>query len=206
MHKNLDKQYKRILMQERSIAKRVSHAFVKPKPLTVWEVMLPIIFIFTIMRLKETREIFTLNILFTKQLALNAALAMLKEDRPREAVMADIKSKTNEVLASDTKKLYSVEIQQQQMKEINLLIDHYCKLFASDGKDYASMVIDAYRTRENYSDFLVQLTAVEKEVTLTAQKKLNAMTDDATVAKIERILDRARTDEINKIFGTAVES
>jgi hypothetical protein len=55
---NLDRKFENILDRDRTVAKSVSMAVVKPKPLGVWDVMIPIIFILNFMKLKQTREIF----------------------------------------------------------------------------------------------------------------------------------------------------
>ena len=53
---------------------------------------------------------------------------------------------------------------QRQLKEINLLIDHYSKLLNADGDIYNYLVKNAYNHQESYAAFLSRLASVEKEV------------------------------------------
>jgi len=197
----LDTKYKNILSKEQLLAKAMAVSVVKAKPITVWEVTIPIIFIFSFMRLKSSREIFTQNFLFTKKLALEAAFDMIKKGQPREEVMSRIEDKTSSLLTSVKDGIYSEEIRRMQLKEIDLLIDHYCKLLKAEGKDYASLVINAYQHQKDYSTFLGQLKDVEKQVTHAARQTLGAQTDPEIVFRLEEAADRVRTAEAGKIFG-----
>ncbi len=198
----LDTKYESILSKERSMAKAVAIAVIKAKPFTVWEVTIPIIFILSYMRLKSTRDIFTRNFLFTKNSALEAALDMIKKGHTREEVMSRIEDKTTSILTSIKEGVYSEEIRQSQLKEIDLLIDHYCKLLEAEGKDYTSLVINAYQRQKDYSAFLRQLKDAEKQVTHAARQTLGEKADPEIVFRMEEATDRVRTVEAEKIFGT----
>lgn len=198
----LKTKYESILSKEQALAKAVAITVIKSKPFTVWEVTIPIVFILSYMRLKSTREVFTQNFLFTKKLALEAALDMIKKGQPREEVMSLIEDKTNSILTSVKEGVYSEEIRQKQLKEIDLLIDHYCKLLEAEGKDYASLVINAYQRQKDYSTFLRQLKDAEKQVTNAARQTLGAKTDPEIVFRMEEATDRVRMAEAEKIFGT----
>ena len=69
----LKKKYNIVLTRETNIARLIALKVIKPKPFTVWEVLIPILFIFGYMKSKEQREIFAQNLLFTKKLALSHA-------------------------------------------------------------------------------------------------------------------------------------
>ena len=77
------------------------------KPLTVWEILIPIIFIFRYAKSKSEREIFSQNLLFTKELALKAALRMKRDSKTRDEVMLHVEKKTSDILASDSQGIYS---------------------------------------------------------------------------------------------------
>lgn len=197
----LDIKYESILSKERALAKAVAITVITQKPFTVWEATIPIIFIMSYMRFKGTREVFAKNFLFTKNMAMEAALDMIKKGLSREEVMSRIKDNTNSVLTSTKEGVYSEEIRQRQLKEIDLLIDHYCKLLEAEGKDYASLVINAYHRRKDYSAFLRQLKDAEKQVTHAANQTLGEKADHGIVFRIEEATDRIRTRELEKIFG-----
>jgi hypothetical protein len=197
-----DTKYESILSNEQSLAKAVAVAVIKPNPITVWEVTIPLIFILNYLKFKRAREIFIQNLLFTKKLALEAALDMIKIDQPRNEVLSRIEDKTSSILASDKIGIYSEDIRNRQMKEINLLIDHYCKLLEAEGKDYASLVISAYQTWKDYTTFLAQLKGAEKEVNLAARQTLGTQTAPEIVSMMEEATDRIRMAGAEKIFGT----
>jgi uncharacterized Fe-S cluster-containing radical SAM superfamily enzyme len=196
----LDTKHESILSQERSVAKSVTSAVIESKPLTVWEITIPILFIANFFRFRRSREIFALNFIFTKKLALDAAFDMIKKGQDKEEAVARIKVKTKEILASDNKGIYSQKIRQRQMKEIDLLIDHYRKLLEAEGKDYDSMIKNAYQAWERYDAFLGQLIQAEKEVNRAAQQTVKSATASDLVSKMEKATERIRRARAEKIF------
>ena len=196
----LVKQFNQIQAHERLLAKWVSLSLIPPRPVSVWEVLIPVLFVFSYMELKQKRELFTLNMLFTKQLALDAALDMVKDGRSKKDALADVSVKTKDVLASDTQKVYSESIRQCQHQEIALLIDHYQKLFHTRCVDYVEMVIHAYPRLETYMDFFYRLKALEKGVTDAAQQILGLKIDIPMLNRIESTLENIRITEAQKIY------
>jgi hypothetical protein len=196
----LDTKHESILSKERSLAKAVTAAVIESKPITVWEITIPIVFIINFLRLKRTREIFTLNFMFTKKLALEAAVNMIEKGQGKEEMIARIRDKTGDILVSDTKGVYSQKIRQRQMKEIDLLVDHYRKLLEAEGKDYDSMIKNAYQAWERYDAFLGQLIQAEKEVNRAAQQTVKSATASDLVSKMEKATERIRRARAEKIF------
>jgi len=133
-------------------------------------------------------------------LALEAALDMIKNGQSKEEVMSRIEDKTSGILASDNQGIYSEEIRQRQMKEIDLLVDHYYKLFEAEGKDYTSLVINAYQSHKDYTNFLGQLKGAEKAVSLAAERTLETKTSAEIVSKMEEATERVRRAQAEKIF------
>ncbi len=202
MSVSLKQKYELILTRERGMAYAVARSVVAPKPIGVWDFMIPVIFILNFMRNKQVREIFIQNYLFTRQLALQAALDISNKSMSRQDALTRIASKTGDILASEARDIYSNEIRRQQMKEIDLLIDHYCKLLASDGDDYLSFVANAYQNAQRYSIFLEQLETAEKMVSRAARQTLGEKADVAALSRIEAATARLRKAEVEKIFGT----
>ena len=196
----LDTKYECILSKERSLAKAVAIAVIKAKPLTVWDVTIPIIFILNFMNFRRNRELFTQNFLFTKKLALEAALDMIEKGQSKEEVIYRVEEQTRRVLASVKEGIYSEEIRQGQMKEISMLVDHYCKLLEAEGKDYPSLVINAYQGHKDYNNFLGQLKGAEKAVSLAAEQTLGTQANAEIVSRMEEATYRIRTAEAEKIF------
>jgi hypothetical protein len=199
--KAVDTKYKIILEHERSMARAVAGSLIQPKPISVWEVMIPVIFIFNFAKTKQSREVFIQNHLFTKNMALKAALDMFKKELNKQAVMESIESQTQKTLSSVPDSIYSDEIRQEQIKEIALLIDHYGKLFKADGQNYAGLVVSAYQTRENYAAFFKQLKAAENEVMMAARRTLGDHADSQAAGRLEELIDRIRVAGVEKIFN-----
>jgi len=197
----LDTKHESILSQERSLAKAVASAVIEEKPVTVWEITIPILFLVNFLKFKRSREIFALNFLFTKKLALEAAFSMVEKGLSREEAMDRVKRKTMDILTSDQKGIYSQKIRQKQLKEIELLIDHYRRLLEVDGKDYPSMLKNAYQTCENYTAFLNRLKLVENEVNRAAQQTVRVATAVDLVSKMEKVTEKIRAVRAERIFG-----
>jgi hypothetical protein len=198
----LDRKYESILSWERSLAKATALAVLKADPISVWEVTIPFIFILNYMKLTRTREMAARNFMFTKKLALDAALDMKKNGQSRKEVMSRIVDKTGNILAADDKGIYSEVIRQRQLQEIDLLIGHYCKLLGAEGEDYTSLVMTGYQSRQEYTVFLGELERAEKEVSLAASETLGTQADLEKVSTIEKTRERVRMAGAEKIFGT----
>ncbi len=198
--------FKIIFERERSMAQGLALSLIRTKTLTVWEIMIPVIFILNYVKLKQSREIFVQNQMFTKKMALDAALDMKKKDASKETLMAQIQFKTKELVSSVPGGIYSDDIRRQQLKEIDLLIDHYSKLLNAEGRDYASLVTNVYQSATEYNSFFNQLKLAETEVMAAARRTLGDQTDMATAAKIESITESMRAAEVNKIFPSNSQS
>ena len=201
----LDTKYENILAQESTVAKAVARSVIGESSVTVWDVLIPIVFFFNFLKFKRAREIFTLNFLFTKKLALQGAFDMIKTGQSREDALAQIRNRTSEILASDKKGIYSIKIRQKQMREVELLLDHYSKLLNAEGKDYASMVKHTYRTRQNFVGFVKELEGVEKEVNRAASQTVKTASAPDIVSKMEETTARLRVAETEKIFASTNE-
>jgi len=200
--KAADTKYKIILEHERAVARAVAASLIQSKPVSVWEIMIPVIFILNFAKIKQSREVFVQNHLFTKTMALKAAFDMSKKRLSRQEVLDRIDSQTRKTLASVPETLYSDEIRREQIKEIELLLDHYGMLFKAAGRDYPALVTDAYQTREHYAAFHRQLKAAENDVLVAARRTLGDQADSQAAGRLEEITDRIRAAGVHKIFNT----
>jgi hypothetical protein len=197
-----DTKYNIIRSEERRLAKAVAKKIAKMPEITVWAFMIPFIFVFSFLKYKRTSETFALNFLFTKRLALDAALDIIKKGLQRQDVIVRINDKTRDVLASDTQGVYSEKIRMKQMNEINLLLDHYLKLLEAEGKNYKSLLKNAYQTQDNYRTFLQQLTAAEKAVNQAALQTVGkSETAHEIISEMENATESIRTEEAKIIFS-----
>jgi len=199
--KKLKKKFNSILSRELTVARSAALQVIKPKPFSVWEVLIPIIFILGYMRAKEQRELFTQNLMFTKKIALEAAFEISTDNKNKKEVLLNIDNKTKAVLTQVGSDIYSEDIRQCQLEEIKLLIDHFHKLLEMDGEDYSDLVVNVYRTENNYTKFTDKLKNAEKKVTLAACQTLGDKTDIHTLTRLESAIDAIRQKEADKIFG-----
>jgi hypothetical protein len=203
---NFKKKYDMIVSHETAFARSVALATIKPKPFSVWEVTIPIIFIFSYMKSKETREVFVQNVMFTKKMAIQAAFDILQKGQTRESVMERIRSKTREMIASVPGGIYSAEIRREQLKEIDLLVDHYSRLLNSQGNDYDSLVLNAYQAPDRLADFFERLQQAEDSVGRAARSTLGGSADTPTLERMKAAMKKSRLKETEKIFGTRLPS
>jgi hypothetical protein len=196
----LKKKFEIILARERRMANSVALQAIKPKPFSVWEVLIPVIFILGFIRSKEQRETFAQNLMFTKKSALEAAFAMLNKGQSKEAAMSRIAAETQDLLTAIPNGIYSDAIRQKQLREIDLLIDHYCRLMQTEGSDYAALAAAAYQTREDYMAFQARLVLAEREVTQAARETLGSRADHQTAAGIEAAAEKFRQQEVKAIY------
>ncbi|NWF55158.1 MAG: hypothetical protein HXY45_10235 [Syntrophaceae bacterium] len=196
----IDIKYQRILSQERSLAKAVAASVIEGRPVTAWDILIPILFLMNLLQLKRSRETFTLNFLFTKKMALEAAFSRIDGGKGREEMRDRIKEKTAAILAADRQGLYSTKIRQKQMREMDLLIDHYSRLLEAEGKDYPSLVRNAYRTRESYAAFLRELEEAEKEVYQAATQTVKTSSAREIASRMEEAAARIRQAEMGWLF------
>lgn len=198
----VDTRYNAILSQERRLAKAIAKRVVKLPDVTVWVFMIPLIFIFNILKYKRANEVFTLNFLFTKKLAVDAALGVVKKGLSRQEAVAQIEDKTSDILASDKKGIYSEKIRQKQMYEMNLLLSHYIKLLEVAGKSYESLVINAYKSKDNYHGFLRELASAEKTVNRIALQAVGRTKEaQEMISGMEEAAASLRTEQVDGIFA-----
>jgi len=202
MPRGLKKKFDIILSREQRMARAIALKAIRPKPLSVWEVTVPVIFIMGYMRAKADREVFSQNMLFTKKLALEAALDMIRTETSQADALIKIEHKTQDLLSSVPDGIYSEDIRREQFKEIELLIAHFCRLIQAPGGDYAALVVHAYQSRDGYSRFNEQLAAAENAVTQAARRTLGQKTDEDMAAKIQSAADRLRRQEAETIFNS----
>lgn len=200
----LDTKINNIYKEERDVARAVSSEVTGILVLGVWDFMLPPLFVINVLKHQRTKEAFTLNFMFTKKLALEAARAMCYSGQTREESLAQVDRETAALLGSDQKGIYSEKIRQKQGQEISLLIDHYLILVNSDGKTYREMVRAAYGDRHAYNTFIDRLTTAEKEVNRAALQTLgsNKAARDFT-SRMEEAVSHIRANDTDNTFPAA---
>lgn len=163
------KRYDIILSAEESFAREVALGVIVTRPVSVWQTLIPFMFILDFLRRGSVIKLYIKNFMFPRKLAIDTALDINsgedKENRLSRAEEA-IKEWLNSL------KLYSQGLHRNQMEVIVLLIEHYSRLLNTDGDTYNSLVKNAYNNRENYEAYLSRLASLEKEVDLAIIEKL----------------------------------
>jgi len=110
-------------------------------------------------RKRRTRK----NLLFTKQLAFDAAKNVYKTGEPAWEIRK-YEIKTQEILDKEKKGLYTDKIRRKQLLEIQFLMNHYLDLLNSDGSNYYGLIKTKYPSKGKYLGFLNKLQKTEEEV------------------------------------------
>jgi len=197
----LDTKIKNILTDEREVAKAVATDVTGTMALGVWDFVLPPLFAINLLKHHRSKEAFTLNFMFTKKLALEAAGNILRFGPTMDETMAEVEKKTSSILSADQKGVYSEKVRLKQMQEIRLLTDHYQKLLMSEGKTYCEMVRAAYVDRTSYDTFLRRLNSAEKDVNRAALQIVGKSPEAKDfVARMEESVNQIRNRDLDNYF------
>lgn len=198
---SIKEKFKSIRAHEQAWAYYLVKSFRPQRPISVWEVLMPIFLIFNYARAKADRDTFVQNVLYTKELALKAARDMVIKGLTKDAAMAPIDEKTRALLESVPEGIYSELIRQKQLLEMDLLIDHYCRLFQADGSDFDSLVLRAYTDRAEYAAFIDRLKAAEHDVNVASLQTVGPRGEPEFVSKLEDSTHTFRMATADRIFG-----
>ncbi len=200
--KTPDARYKEIRSHEDRWAYSVASALHKQRPITVWEVLIPVFLIFNFAKSRGDRQFLAENLMFTKQLALDGAFDIVKRGRSKNDALERARTKTDQILSAEHNGLYSEEIRDNQLREIELLIDHYAQLLRADGAGFRDLVRTAYIDKQQYERFLVELHSREKETAAAALTTLGSRGDPSFTARMEAVSDELRRREAERIFAS----
>lgn len=194
--------YYEILEHEVRLARSVATTTRTVRPFSVWEVMIPIVFILGYMRGRQQRELFVQNFIFTKKLALQTARDIKQKSTPFEQAFERVKIKTQHLLEKVDKKVYSESIRQAQLAEMRLLITHYQRMFDTHGRRYAECITRAYPERADYLAFVRQLEKAEKDVTEAAILTVGESANRDMVERIESSTHKLRLKDADLVYAT----
>ena len=150
-------------------------------------------------RIKTTRQ----SLLFTKGLAFQAAKAVENGDDPA-LTLGRVDATTRDVLRGEAKGMYTETIRRKQLKEIELLFDHYLKLIKSPATGYDLKIRDVYQSMDHYRDFLRRLEKRESDVIQAAVSTVKKGSKKERLAWYNQVQQKTRelrTQEIERIFS-----
>jgi hypothetical protein len=168
--------------------------------------MIPIVFILGYMRASRQRELFVQNFIFTKKLALQAAEDFSSGELSEQQALDSVEKKTKELLDKLEPTLYSEAIQQAQLAEIRLLMQHYLSLFKSSGTSFADRIRSVYPSRQDYLAFIQKLRQAEKDVASAAVETVGDRADRDMVARIDDHTNRLRIKEADRLYPKTGQS
>lgn len=195
--------YYDMLEQEVRFARAVAFKAMRLRPFSVWEVLIPIVFILGYMRSRNNRERFVQNFIFTKKMALECVRDMHAKGLSLADASRRIDNQTKKLFDIVDKKIYSETIRQAQLVEMELLITHYNLLFQAGPGSYASRIVSAYKDATAYLNFIHRLNRQEKAVAEAAIQTLGADADKELMARIETSAATLRNQNARKYFSYA---
>ncbi|MBE0465734.1 MAG: NF038143 family protein [Candidatus Desulforudis sp.] len=194
-----DRKYELVLAREEQFARIVATRVVDRPELSVWMILIPLVFLHYMYRHQKFQaavEIFSEELMFTKKTALEAAFEIKKSGVSKAEALAGCFAAQQHEFSTKAD-----EVRRRQLEEIDLLTDHYTRLFAAEGDSYQSLLMDAYPTRSRYTEFLMQLQQVEKEVNRAAISAFGqAEGFPEIMSRMEAVTEAIRLEETKKIF------
>lgn len=150
-------------------------------------------------KIKNTRQ----NLLFTKRLAFQAAQAV-SDGHDRSLTLGQVDAKTREVLTSQSQGVYTETIRRKQLKEVELLVDHYLKLIQSQSTTYDAMIRNVYESEELFREFLRRLERRENDVIQAAVSTVKTGSRKERISwfkKVQNEIREARMKDVQRIFS-----
>lgn len=191
---NLEEKKGWIIAQERRLAAFVARQVIEKPELSIWMILIPIIFIYFFYQLNKVangRKEFVHNFMITRQRALEAALEGLETGQAPDPDQLCRMSSSPE----PTYGKYAAWL--------NVLLEHYERLLQAEGDSVEELIRSVYGTRSNYLLFLHQLHRAEKGFDAALTPHL-----DDSLAGVTKIIETMETqseayrrDEADKIFS-----
>ncbi len=183
--------YSMILAAEEQFAREVTLGVIVSRPQKVWYYLIPGKFIFDFLRRGSAIRQYTRHFMFPRRLAIDAARSRLQEQgqsSERSLIEEDVTRWLNAL------NLYSQALLEVQMKAIDLLTEHYLKLLQAEGNSHPGLIENAYQNRENFEDFINQITAAEDEIDEAILEKVgdNQKLKEKLLAEKEQVGIRRR--------------
>ena len=183
-----------ILDYEERFAHELGLAIIPKPTVSVWMILIPIIFVFHIYRHKkyvEGRRAFAANYLIPRRQGADETMEAIRQNRPVNI----------DALSAETK-LPSKEAQRDYRQWLTVLMAHYRDLLTAQADDFNALVKLAYRSRSNYLLTLNQLSEAEKKLNATLQPHLEKETEDiaAVIAGIALHSTRLRRAHAQTVF------
>jgi hypothetical protein len=192
--KSLQAKRELIFKAEEAFAFALAKEVIEKPHISVWMILIPIIFVFHIYRHKKYVEgcnQFADNYLVSRERALDEAVTALEAGRKPDIQALVQKSSS----PSKTANPYA-----QWMR---FLTEHYLDLLKSQGNTIEELIRATYKKRNNYLLFLNQLNNVEKQFDAALKPFLYETTQgvDQIVQRMEKTAEALRREMAQNIFS-----
>lgn len=158
-----------------------------------WRIIVFPLFIYDFIRYRRRMQVLRKNLFFTKNIALEAA-DNIHKGTERAWEIRRIEIKTQEILDKEKKGFYTDKIRNRQLREIEVLIDHYLELLGAEQSSYNDALKAICPAKGSYLAFLNRLRKVEEEVIQAAITTMRKGTKKERRLWFDRV--RAATKEI----------
>lgn len=195
----VEDKYRLILKREQGFAKTVALQVIEKPALSVWMILIPIVFLhyfYNYRRFHAGVEGFATEFIYTRKVALEAAFAVLERGLGKHEAISEADYQKNTGVS-----VKALKVHQSQLREIDLLFDHYEKLLRADGRDYESLVRQAYLNGTGYSAVLAEVSERESETIRMMKESLQKEGFTEIMARVESAVREARKQEVRKIFS-----
>ena len=190
---NLEEKKGWIIAQERRLADFVARQVIEKPELSIWMILIPIIFVHFFYRLNKVangRKEFVANFMITRQRALEAALEGLATGHAPDPDALCRMSSSPEATYGE----YAAWLK--------VLLEHYARLLQAEGDSVEELTRSAYGTRSNYLLCLHQIHRAEKAFNTALTPHLDpSLTGVSTIIEtMETQSETYRRQEAEKIF------
>ena len=210
MNNILNKQYKLLLERERRFAKNVIYLIRAQTGQPWWHIFIPFKFLLEYRDLKKDIRNFSAKHGHLKQIALSAAYrtaATNDRDKNQQAMQVELRD-----FCLHTQKIASQEAYELLKQWLDLLFQHYYRLFLIPERDYSTLIRQAYTSSGEYRSFLDQLNTLEQRIDQAAQHAMGISIEpperippgnegsDPYIRHKQKAIQDLRARELNDIF------
>jgi len=188
---------------EKKLVDRVAREIIEIKPTPGWRKWLfpPLVF-YDFFRMRKGLMLTRKNLMFTRKMALKAAKGIVSGNGRAEELRR-IEEKTRRMLGSETRGVFTEKIRRRQIREIEILTNHYVAMITAGGSRYDDMVRNAYANRQAYMDFLESLQYAEQHVIRAAVASVRKGSRAERLrwfGKVSASIQKARLMELDRLF------
>ncbi|RJP44109.1 MAG: hypothetical protein C4548_06375 [Desulfobacteraceae bacterium] len=198
MSQNYEEQRALIWNREQIFAYELATLLIQKPKVTVWMLMLPLLFLFFMQDLKKYKagiRGFADGFLENKRIALDLAFKALRDGAFLGRVLEDFAAGSRSESAGHS------DLVESQLGEVAFLAAHYQRLMMEKGLSYEALVQKAYGTAGQYHQFLDKLFDLEDAVLEAAFQVQEPDADGRALAgKMRSAARRMRREAGDRIF------